>query len=55
MYLMLAAAGRFINEFFRADHVNTVVGLSIFQIVSLAVFLIGLYLWRRLHRPIKAV
>ncbi|MCC6758806.1 MAG: prolipoprotein diacylglyceryl transferase [Candidatus Omnitrophica bacterium] len=54
VYLMLAAAGRFMNEFFRADHINTAVGLSIFQLVSLGVFFVGLYLWRRLHRPAKA-
>lgn len=54
-YLMLAGAGRFVNEFFRADHVTTPVGLSIFQIVSLGVFCIGLYVWRRLRRPAKAV
>lgn len=50
-YLILASLERFINEFFRADHVNTSVGLSIFQLVSLVVFFIGLYLWRRLRRP----
>lgn len=50
-YLMLASLERFVNEFFRADHVNTSVGLSIFQLVSLVVFFIGLYLWRRLRRP----
>lgn len=54
MYLMLAAAGRFTNEFFRADHVNTAIGLSIFQIVAFFVFCIGFYLWRRLHRSVKA-
>jgi len=55
MYLMFAATGRFINEFFRADHVNTAVGLSVFQIVSIGVFVIGFYMWLRLRRPAKAI
>ena len=50
MYLMLASVERFINEFFRADHISTVMGLSIFQWVSVAVFILGGYLWWRLHR-----
>jgi phosphatidylglycerol:prolipoprotein diacylglycerol transferase len=50
LYLIFAAVGRFTNEFFRADHVNTAVGLSVFQLVSLGVFLVGLYFWRRLRR-----
>jgi len=52
---MFAATGRFINEFFRADHVNTAVGLSVFQIVSIGVFVIGFYMWLRLRRPAKAI
>ena len=50
VYLILAAVERFINEFFRADHVNTPIGLSVFQIVSVIIFIAGVYLWRRLHR-----
>lgn len=53
VYLMFAAVGRFLNEFFRADHINTAVGLSIFQLVSLGVFFVGVYFWRRLRRPVK--
>lgn len=54
-YLMLAATARFINEFFRGDHVNTAVGLSIFQLVSLGVFLIGAGLYARLSPRTKTV
>ncbi len=49
-YLVLASVERFINEFFRADHTVAAMGLSIFQWVSVAVFLLGGYLWWRLHR-----
>lgn len=55
LYLILAALERFINEFFRGDHINTAVGLSIFQIVSLIILIIGIYLWRRLHRQTHRV
>lgn len=41
LYLILASVERFINEFFRADHEPFFFGLSIFQVVSLAVFLGG--------------
>ncbi len=54
-YLMLASLERFINEFFRADHINTVVGLSIFQLISCAVFVLGWFLWFRLQRISKVV
>lgn len=50
MYLMLASVERFTNEFFRADHMSMVMGLSIFQWVSVMVFILGGYLWWRLHR-----
>ncbi len=50
LYLILASAERFINEIFRADHVNIAIGLSIFQIVSVVIFIIGLIFWNRLHR-----
>ncbi len=43
LYLLLASALRFFNEFFRADHTEIWWTLSIFQIVSLAVFFTALY------------
>lgn len=49
-YLVFASIERFINEFFRADHSDVIAGLSVFQIVSLVIFMAGIYLWRRLHR-----
>ena len=42
-YLVLAAALRFVNEFLRADHADVVWGLSIFQLVSIGIFIAGLY------------
>ncbi len=54
-YLMLASLERFINEFFRADHVNTVVGLSIFQIVSVGVFFFGFGFYQYLRQKSKTV
>lgn len=54
-YLMLASVERFINEFFRGDHINTSVGLSVFQIVSVGVFFAGACLWSYLRRQSKAV
>ncbi len=54
-YLMLASVERFINEFFRGDHINTAVGLSIFQLVSLGVFFFGGVLFVRLNQKSKAV
>ncbi len=54
-YLMLASIERFINEFFRADHVNTAVGLSIFQLVSLGVFIFGFGLFQFLRQKSKTV
>ncbi len=54
-YMMLASVERFINEFFRGDHINSAVGLSIFQLVSIVVFFLGWYLWRYLRQKPKAV
>ncbi len=42
-YLVLAALLRFANEFFRADHVEIFLGLSIFQLVSLGILAAGVY------------
>ncbi len=41
MYFMLAGTQRFIIEFFRGDHVMTPWGVSVFQLVSLAIFVTG--------------
>lgn len=41
LYLMLAAVQRFGNEFFRADHGNFYADLSVFQVVSLVIFVLG--------------
>ncbi len=48
LYLMLASAQRFIIEFFRADHFIVWSGLSIFQWVSIVVFLSGAYVYAHL-------
>ena len=42
-YLLLASAQRFVIEFFRADHGILWVGLSIFQVISLLVFVAAVY------------
>ncbi len=51
VYLMSAAAERFLNEFFRGDHAQTYAGLSVFQIFSLGIFLAGLFLFFILKHP----
>ncbi len=43
LYLLLASAQRFTIEFFRADHTIVFWGLSIFQVVSLAVISCAVY------------
>ena len=48
LYFMLACTERFIVEFFRADHVLSVFGLSEFQLVSLGIFFIALFVNIRL-------
>ena len=48
LYLMLASAQRFVIEFFRNDHFFVWSGLSIFQWVSIVVFLSGAYVYARL-------
>ncbi len=42
VYLVLAGLQRFVNEFFRGDHDVTVMGLSVFQWVSLCIISIGI-------------
>jgi phosphatidylglycerol:prolipoprotein diacylglycerol transferase len=41
LYLLLASIERFINEYFRADHTELYAGLSIFQVVSAGIFIMG--------------
>ncbi len=41
-YLVLASLERFIIEFFRGDHPFVVLGLSIYQLISLVLFILGL-------------
>ena len=52
-YLVLASTLRFVIEFFRGDHDQTFLGLSVYQWMSLAILSIGLGIysrWRR-HTP----
>lgn len=53
-YLLLASGERFINEFFRADHAQTYLGMSIYQVVSLGIFIFGLILfsWIKQHQSV---
>jgi len=55
LYLMLYGAMRFVMEFFRGDNPAVLGGLSLFQYVSAAMFLIGLMLYRYLERGRKAL
>ena len=50
LYLWLGAIERFVVEFFRADHDQLWWGLSLFQYIALAIFVIGLVLLRRLKK-----
>jgi len=50
LYLMLASVQRFCIEFWRADHEVIWAGLSIFQIMSIVLFLLGLIVNRLLTR-----
>ncbi len=50
LYLWLAAMERFIVEFFRADHQILPGGLSMFQYISLGIFLAGLVIFFRLKQ-----
>ena len=50
LYLWLGAMERFVVEFFRADHDNLWMGLSLFQYIALGIFVIGLVLLRRFRK-----
>lgn len=45
IYLILASLERFANEFFRADHATLYWGMSVFQLVSAGVFVVGVVLF----------
>ena len=47
LYLMLASLKRFIIQFFRDDQTIVVLGLTIFQVICVVVFFIGLFLFLR--------
>jgi phosphatidylglycerol---prolipoprotein diacylglyceryl transferase len=49
-YLVLASLARFLNEFFRADHTAFIGGLSIFQVVCIALGLSGVTLFMVFQR-----
>ena len=50
MYLWMAAALRFAVEFFRADHDNIFWGLSIYQLICLAIIVLGVYCNAQIYR-----
>lgn len=50
LYLWLAAIERFIVEFYRADHEVLMLGLSLFQYISLGFFIVGLFLLLRFKK-----
>ena len=50
LYLLLASIERFINEFFRGDHFVTYSGLSVYQWVSLGIFMAGIGLYLTIRR-----
>ncbi len=56
LYLILAAIQRFGVEFFRGDHETLVLGLSVFQWVTVGIFLTGCLVMRsrRRHPPISS-
>jgi len=43
LYLILASLERFIVEFFRGDSPEFILGLTVFQVISLAIFILALY------------
>lgn len=49
LYLLLASTQRFVIEFFRNDHFFVWFGLSVFQWVSIVVFLSGAYVYAHLN------
>lgn len=50
LYLILAAAQRFVIEFFRGDHMHTLLGLSVYQWVTIGIAVTGAALYRRVSR-----
>ena len=50
LYFILEAVSRFTIEFYRADHTEIVFGLSIFQIVCIAIFITSVYAYAYLNR-----
>lgn len=48
MYLFLAPSVRFVVEFFRADHYNTLLGLSVYQFVCIGLIMTGFYVRSRI-------
>ena len=49
-YLWFAAIERFIVEFFRADHVELWLGLSLSQYISMAIFAAGIFVYLRFRK-----
>jgi phosphatidylglycerol:prolipoprotein diacylglycerol transferase len=54
LYLWLSAIERFVVEFYRADHDNLWMGLSLFQYISLGIFMAGLILLGRFNQKAKS-
>ncbi len=53
LYLLLTSALRFFVEFYRADHAVAALGLSIFQIVTICIFITALYVYIHIQRRSK--
>lgn len=52
-YLTAVSLERFIEEFLRGDSPRNFCGLTIFQVISIAVFLSGLFLWSIILKSAK--
>lgn len=52
-YLIAASLERFIEEFLRGDSPRNFGGLTIFQVISIAVFLSGIFLWSIILKSAK--
>lgn len=52
-YLIAVSLERFIEEFLRGDSPRNFWGLTIFQVISIAVFLSGLFLWSIILKSAK--
>lgn len=52
-YLIAVSLERFIMEFLRGDSPRNFGGLTIFQVISIAVFLSGLFLWNTILKSAK--